>query len=251
VTPHGKDWEQKLPCAEFAQNDSYHTSIGCTPFFLNYGCHPRSPLSVRLTTSRVPGAHEFVKTMQDNVQMARKMLQRAQDRSKAQYDKHHQHIWYSKGEQVLLSTENLKLIGCSKFWPRYIGPFTITEVIDSHNYKLALPPLWRIHDVFHVAVLKPYFSDGTFQPAALPEVLGDDAFSVEAIHSHRQVKRGRRLVTEYLCAYADEGPESRTWETEKTLRQTYPLLLRSYQQVHGLAFKRRIVLSDDEEGQIP
>lgn len=88
-----------------------------------------------------------------------------------------------------------------------------------------------------------------FQPATLPEVLGDDAFAIVAIHSHRDVKKGRRRCTEYLCAYADEGPESRTWETEKTLRQSYPLLLKAYQQKHGLAFKRR-VLPDEEDGEI-
>ena len=247
VTPQGKDWEDQLPAAEFAYNDSYHASIGCTPFFLNYGCHPRSPLSVRLTNSKVPTAHQHVQIIQKNVQMARRILQRAQDRMKMQYDKHHQHVWYNVGDQVLLSTENLKLTGCPKFWPRYIGPFVIKEVINMYNYRIDIPAIWKIHDVFHVAVLKPYLNNGRFQPLQLPTVLSDDTFQVEKIVQHRQIRKGRHHVQEYLCSYADAGPESQTWEKEKDLQIAFPHLLQAYKRLHGLhPFYRRQILEEGE-----
>ena len=236
VTSSGKDWEEKLACAEFAMNDSYHASIGCTPFFLNYGCHPRSPLTVKLTKTKTPAAYDFSKSMSYNVQLAKKLLRRAQDRMKSQYDKHHQNLWYAKGEQVLLSTENLKLTGCSKFWPRYIGPFTISEVLDSHNYRLNLPVMWssKIHDVFHIAVLKPYFSNGSFQPMVVPELLEEDSFQVEAIVDHRQSKKGKRTIMQYLCKYTDASPENNTWENEKEVQKAFPMLLRAYKLKRGL-----------------
>ena len=47
-----------------------------------------------------------------------------------------------------------------KLSPRYIGPYEIVEKIGHLAYKLALPPdLARIHDVFHVNMLRRYRSD--------------------------------------------------------------------------------------------
>ena len=47
-----------------------------------------------------------------------------------------------------------------KLNPRYIGPFRILERIGPVAYRLELPSeLSRIHNVFHVSMLKKYISD--------------------------------------------------------------------------------------------
>ncbi|KAL4291739.1 hypothetical protein GQ457_14G012980 [Hibiscus cannabinus] len=47
-----------------------------------------------------------------------------------------------------------------KLSPRYIGPYEIVERVGSAAYQLLLPPeLERIHDVFHVSMLREYRSD--------------------------------------------------------------------------------------------
>ena len=47
-----------------------------------------------------------------------------------------------------------------KLSPRYIGPYEIIERVRPFAYKLALPPeLTRIHNVFHVSMLRRYRSD--------------------------------------------------------------------------------------------
>jgi len=250
VSPHGKDWETVLSCAEYALNDSVSTSIGCTPFFLNYGCHPRSPWSIRLTGTKVPAAHKFVSTMQHNIHVAKNMLKRAQDRMKAQYDKHHQPFYFSVGDTVLLSSENLKLLGCTKFWPRFVGPFKVTEAIPKDNYRLQLPAMWGIHDVFHVSLLKPYFSDGTYQPPPLPDILQEDSFSISQIVQHKYVFKGKRTSLQFLCQYTDSTPENRTWEHEKDVQKACPQLLKSYKQAHNLPPFQTATVSSLEEGEI-
>ncbi|CDI81764.1 hypothetical protein EPH_0048900 [Eimeria praecox] len=44
---------------------------------------------------------------------------------------------------------------CPKFELRFHGPFVITERIGSVAYRLALPPTYECHGVFHVSQLVP------------------------------------------------------------------------------------------------
>ena len=43
---------------------------------------------------------------------------------------------------------------------RYIGPYQITEQVGEVAYRLELPlELSKVHDVFHVSMLRHYVSD--------------------------------------------------------------------------------------------
>ncbi|KAF1324825.1 reverse transcriptase, partial [Globisporangium splendens] len=41
-----KEWSEYLPLAEFVLNNSTHVSTGHSPFYVNYGIHPRVPASI-------------------------------------------------------------------------------------------------------------------------------------------------------------------------------------------------------------
>ena len=43
--------------------------------------------------------------------------------------------------------------------PRFFGPFNISERIGPVAYRIALPPIVKFHDVFHVSLLKKYVKD--------------------------------------------------------------------------------------------
>lgn len=39
---------------------------------------------------------------------------------------------------------------------KWLGPFTVTEVISRHVYKLDIPSNYYLHNVIHTSLLKPF-----------------------------------------------------------------------------------------------
>ena len=70
-----------------------------------------------------------------------------------------------------------------KLNPRYIGSFRILERIGPVTYRLELPPkLSRIHNVFHVSMLKKYVLDPShILEAPLIELEEDLSFKVQSV----------------------------------------------------------------------
>lgn len=66
-------------------------------------------------------------------------------------------------EQVYLCIKpkkiSLRITSCAKLAPRFCGHFKILERIGPVAYQLALPPIVKFHDVFHVSFLKKYIKD--------------------------------------------------------------------------------------------
>jgi hypothetical protein len=226
------NWDTLLPMVEFAINNTKHASSGFTPFFLNYGLHPKTPLSVQLpaveeapvTDLGAPAVTKFVADLQAAITKAKALLQAAQDRQKACADKRRgQDPDYVVGQEVLLSSKHipLKHPGSNKLLPRWLGPFRVAKRISSVSYKLALPTtMSRLHPVFHASLLKPYYSDGPYQPPP-PVVLedGSEEFEVETILSHRdrRLPRSRKTVREYLVKWQGFAHEHNTWEPAENL----------------------------------
>jgi hypothetical protein len=54
---------------------------------------------------------------------------------------------------------SLRMGTCAKMEHRYCGPFEIFDRVGPIAYRLALPPIVKEHDVFHVSLLKKYVHD--------------------------------------------------------------------------------------------
>ena len=226
VNPHQDNWDVLLDAAEFATNNSVCTSTKDTPFRLNYGQDPLTPLSVELDT-RIPAARDFVAEMTQSLANAKVALAAAQSRHKYFYDQGRRHLEMRVGARVLLRSTNLKFKAkvSRKLMPKWIGPFEVTERVGELAYRLKLPPTLRIHNVFHVELLKEFKDSDRHQPPPLPvEVDGEIEYEVEAVTHHRYVKRGKRPpASEYLVKWAGYGAEFNSWEPEAHVEETVAL----------------------------
>lgn len=232
VNSHQDNWHALLTPAEFAINNAYSESTKSTPFFDNYGQHPHTPTTVA-AKSRVPAALDFTQSLKHRIDSARKWLLAAQDRQKAYADQHRRDVTYAVGDKVLLSTKDIKLktAGTMKLMPRWIGPFQITKCVGKVAVQLSLPPKARMHNVFHVSLVKPYHPDGSVQPPPPRFLDGDPVYTVESIIDDRATKRGRKQVHEYLIKWADYGPEHNMWVPEDWILD--PSLISDYRKRRG------------------
>ena len=97
-----------LPLAEFAYNNSLHEVVGQTPFYLNYGRHPRLPTDVQ-PTGQVPAADDSAAAMADAIESAEAKLEQARQRAKNIADPARRERQFAAGDLVLLSLKNIAL----------------------------------------------------------------------------------------------------------------------------------------------
>jgi hypothetical protein len=113
--------------------------------------------------------------MAENLARAKASLLAARSRQKVFADKRRHEVELDVGQKVLLSTINFRLVhpGMRKLLPKWVGPFKVTEQIGKVAYKLELPPNLKMHNVFHVQLLKKYRDNGKVQPPPPPIEIDD------------------------------------------------------------------------------
>jgi hypothetical protein len=145
-------------------------------------------------------------------------------------------LLYAIGQKVWLDTRNIQTEWPSKkLDQRRLSPFEVLVPVphDAHSpstYRLALPPSWKIHPVFHVSLLRPANIDFGLHPVAAVEdspppdiIQGEEEYEVEVILDHRGGKRRRQ----YLVKWKGYLLSDATWEP-RLVRRHAPDIINHY-----------------------
>ena len=96
----------------------------------------------------------IVKQVQDNLKVA-------QDQQKSQEDLKRTQKEFQVGENIFIKVRpknsSMRLESCANLAPRYCRPFEILSRIGHVAYQLALLPNLKVHNIFHISVLKKIY----------------------------------------------------------------------------------------------
>eukprot|EP00253_Pinus_taeda_P011330 PITA_11330 len=224
-------WEEYLHLVEFSYNNGYHTSTQLSPFEVLYGRKCHTPSSWGGPEDKLSLGPEMLKDMEDMVKRVRANLKAAQDRQKSFADRKRRFTEYKVGDHVFVRIQTrrstLQWSGCAKLAPRYFGRFQNLARVGPVAYQLALPSHIRIHNVFHVSVLKKYVYDPKhvirWQDVRV-EPEGEVLVKPQSILDRREVRLRKRVITQVKVLWQHYGPEEATWEDEELIRKDYPNL---------------------------
>ncbi|TYK11723.1 reverse transcriptase [Cucumis melo var. makuwa] len=226
------NWDTHLSLMEFAYNNSYQSNIGMAPFEALYGKPCRTPVCWNEVGERKLVGPELVQVTSDNIKLIRENLKIAQDRQKSYADKRQRDLEFQIGEQVFLTLSPWKGVlrfgRKGKLSPRYIGPYQIIKRVGPAAYRLELPAeLARVHDFFHVSMLRKYISDPSHvlqvQPIELKEDLSYREEAVQIIDRKEQVLRNKTIWLVKVL-WRHHGIEEATWKSEDQMRRSYSTL---------------------------
>jgi hypothetical protein len=146
------DWMELLPLAKYAYNNSFSTATGLSPFYANYGYHPRTNWPTA-EAPRNPGSELYTHWLHAVHQQAIERLEKTRERMAKHWNaSKREGPKLVEGDYVMLDGRHIKTKrACKKLDAKLYGPFRILSV-GKRSVKLELPPRWRIHPTFHISL---------------------------------------------------------------------------------------------------
>ncbi|MCO5550084.1 hypothetical protein L7F22_003563 [Adiantum nelumboides] len=129
VSEHKATWEHYLPLVEYAYNNIVHTSIGKAPFEIVEGGKKVPP--ILLTKDKIFEADKYVQNTDEAYRKIKLALEKTQSKQKS---------------CLIVTVVNLYF-------------HLVCDKINDVAYRLKSPEDWKIHNAFHVSLLRPFVGD--------------------------------------------------------------------------------------------
>ena len=222
IGAHPKQWSKWLAMCEFWYNTNWHSAVGKTPFEILYGHTPRYFGISAGDTVAAPDIQQWLLERQTVLDSVTQHLHRAQQRMKAQGDKHRTEHVFEVGEWVFLKLQpyvqsSVVRRANHKLSFKYFGPYKILGKIGEVAYKLELPATSKIHPVLHVSQLKKALGPHCQVQSDLPLVDSQLAIPIRVLQwCFRQARE--QTVPQGLIQWSDQPESLATWEDLEALK---------------------------------
>ena len=202
------------------------------PYEALYRRKCRTPMCwIELSEKKVIDPDLIQETM-EKVKMIRERLKVVADRQNSYTDLKRKDIQYEIGEKVFLKVSPWKKVvrfgRKGKLSPRFIGSYEVIDKVGPVAYRLALlPELEKIHNFFHVSMLRRYRLDPSHVVSSeITELRPDLTYKEEPVEILAQeVKELRnKRISLVKALWKNHKTEEDTWESKETMRQQYPQL---------------------------
>ncbi|KAM0019502.1 putative nucleotidyltransferase, Ribonuclease H [Helianthus debilis subsp. tardiflorus] len=229
VTDCPKQWLKFLPWAEFWYNTSFQTASQMTPFEVLYGRQPPTiPRYIRDSTGN-PLIESELLQRDEALALLKRNLSKAQARMKHYADQHRRDVHFNPGDWVFVKLQpyrqgSTRLQGHYKLGRRYFGPYKILSTVGEVAYKLELPDTAKIHNVFHVSLLRKCTGvpEQQVTPLDLVDTTSTLVLQPSQILGHRTVHRGVQSIDQYLIQWAGLPVTEASWEDKHHLQTAFP-----------------------------
>ena len=123
----------------------------------------------------------------------------------------------------------LRCGNCAKLSPRYCRPFEVLARIGPITYQLDFPGSIKVHDVFHVSLLKRYVHDAShIIHWNVVQVEPEGEFLPEPLQilEREEIELRNRTVARVKVQWKHFTAEEATWEREAEMMEKYPFLFK-------------------------
>ena len=134
-----------------------------------------------------------------------------------------------------------------KLSPRFIGPYEVIEKVGPVENRLSLPlELEKIHNVFHVSMLRTYRSDlshvVSLEKIELRPNLTYEEEPVEILAQEVKELWNKQIILVKVL-WRNNKTEEAMWESKEVMRQQYPQLFNEGNFEDEIFFKEvRVVM---------
>jgi Integrase zinc binding domain/Chromo (CHRromatin Organisation MOdifier) domain/Integrase core domain len=227
---HPETWKKNLATMELTHNNRRHADQPKTSFEIIQG---ESPKALLLTYKNIkfPSIDDKIKQMMtdwDKALAAHKLA-----RARIAERRQNTFTSFTVGQKVWLDTRNMKTNYHKKMALKREGPFKVKEVLGPVTYRLKLPTTWKVYNVFHAVLLKPYVEievhGENFSQPILDILDREEVYNMETILRHW--RRGRSY--QYLIKWEGYPISEASWEPEEAFSDDGDFLA-IYKQRHQL-----------------
>ena len=133
----GDNWAEFLPSLEYAYNDSEVRTHGYTPFELEYGQSPSTPLALSLgvTPEMDDDPEKFLQNMQKSLRAARESLKRVSEAAAGYENKKRRALKLKVGQEVYVAIR--KKARRHKLSEQWDGPYPVVAIPSPNVVKIA------------------------------------------------------------------------------------------------------------------